>query len=60
MSQKCKWGHNGFHFPHHEYWETGCENFYQQANTTSLWADPSSSVFKYCPYCGREIEVVEE
>ncbi|MCP5019605.1 MAG: hypothetical protein GY938_30630 [Ketobacter sp.] len=51
----CKWHENGFHLEEHGYWETGCENMFQFGN-----GGPKENHFKFCPYCGQEIEVVEE
>lgn len=50
--EKCRWilidGDYGF-------WQTGCNNGFEFTDSK-----PKENHFKFCPYCGREIEVEEK
>lgn len=50
----CKWREDGYKWDGYGYWETGCDNLFQ-FNT----GGPEENRFKFCPYCGKPIEVVE-
>jgi len=50
----CKWHKDGQHMPDHDYWETSCGNIFQ-FNVDG----PNENHFKFCPYCGLPIGVVE-
>ncbi|KKM80082.1 hypothetical protein LCGC14_1343410 [marine sediment metagenome] len=54
VADTCKWRKNGFHFEDHDYYETGCDNMFQFND-----AGPEENHFKFCPYCGSLIEMVE-
>lgn len=50
MNEKCEWV-----FDKQEgYWSNGCMNFVSGEDI-----NPYTSGFKFCPYCGKEIEVKE-
>jgi len=51
----CKWKQDGFNLVEHDYWETTCGNLFQFYNR-----GPEQNHFKFCPYCGKPIEVVED
>jgi len=44
----CEWKDVG------EYWETGCDGAFCISNGT-----PKNNEMEYCPYCGKEIKVIE-
>ena len=50
MSDKCKWIYDEYH----DYWDTKC-------GEGQIFTDggPKENKYRYCPYCGKEIEVSE-
>ena len=46
---KCEWKHDEYH----DMWETSCGDAY-----TTI--DGALNKIKYCPFCGKEIEVIKE
>jgi hypothetical protein len=50
MPDKCKWTYDD-----DGYYDTSCDNAF-----VFISDGPLENDFKYCPYCGREIEVSED
>jgi len=49
---KCRWKWDDVHYQYN----TSCGDYFMQEHGTD-YLEPN---FKFCPYCGREIEVVKD